>query len=106
MEPAGHRFFPFEAHLRYGGVAVAAPVCRIGRVIERDIDRGAAEWQTDLAREPHYTNFQAQGVEQARRRYPMWGKCKIAVLLRREGTGPLRLDNRAHSRPACRTRRD
>jgi len=36
-------------------------------------------------RKPRYTNLQARGVEQARRRYPMWGKRKIAVLLRREG---------------------
>ena len=33
-------------------------------------------------RKPRHTSFQAQGVEQARRRYPMWGKRKIAVPLR------------------------
>jgi transposase len=36
-------------------------------------------------RKPQSTSFEAQRVEQARRRYPMWGKRKIAVLLRREG---------------------
>ncbi len=36
-------------------------------------------------RKPRYTSLAVQRVEEARRRYPMWGKRKIAVLLRREG---------------------
>src|SRR5262245_1970789 len=36
-------------------------------------------------RQSRSTSQQVQSVEEMRRRYPMWGRRKIAVLLRREG---------------------
>jgi hypothetical protein len=51
-------------------------------------------------RQPSWSAGQERRVLDRRRRYPRWGKDKLAVLLRRQGPRAVGLDGRAHPQPA------